>query len=222
MNWSNHILTFYKNLTLPEVSVPRVEVLNPYKVKETQDLMRQFYEKYYSDERERKVLIGINPGRFGAGLTGIPFTDPVYLHEQCGIENRLPKKHELSSKYIYDVVEASGGPEAFFDQVYITSVCPVGFVRDGKNLNYYDDKQLTEELEAYNVKELEKQIQELPVHSTAWILGQGANFKYFKKLNEKHGFFKQVKPLPHPRWVMQYRLKSKQDYISRYLQVFQE
>jgi hypothetical protein len=38
-----------------------------------------FYQKYYADNKKRSLIIGINPGRFGAGVTGIPFTDPIRL-----------------------------------------------------------------------------------------------------------------------------------------------
>ena len=30
-------------------------------------------------------------------------------------------------------------------------------------------------------------------------------------------FFKQIIPLPHPRFIMQYKLKKKEEYIDRYL-----
>ena len=42
--------------------------------------------------------------------------------------------------------------------------------------------------------------------------------KYFEKLNEEHGFFKQVLPLPHPRWVMQYRRKRLEEFVELYLE----
>jgi len=48
-------------------------------------------------------------------------------------------------------------------------------------------------------------------------MGQGKNFKYLKQLNDKHGFFAEIQPLPHPRWVMQYRLKTKPIYIDEYV-----
>jgi len=34
----------------------------------------KFYKKYYNDNNPRFLILGINPGRFGAGVTGIPFT----------------------------------------------------------------------------------------------------------------------------------------------------
>ncbi len=39
----------------------------------------------------RYLILGINPGRFGGGITGIPFTDPIRLQNICGIENDFQK-----------------------------------------------------------------------------------------------------------------------------------
>jgi len=58
----------------------------------------------------------------------------------------------------------------------------------------------------------------MPVNKkVAFSMGQGKNFKYLKQLNDQHGFFDQILPLPHPRWVMQYKLKSKEVYIDEYV-----
>ena len=45
-----------------------------------------FFYKFYSDSNPRRMIFGINPGRFGAGTTGINFTAPKQLQEFCGIE----------------------------------------------------------------------------------------------------------------------------------------
>ncbi|SFV68072.1 hypothetical protein MNB_SV-10-1583 [hydrothermal vent metagenome] len=59
-------------------------------------VMEIFYLKDYDDENPRTLLLGINPGRNGAGVTGIGFTDPILLEEKCGIANTLEKRSELS------------------------------------------------------------------------------------------------------------------------------
>ena len=33
------------------------------------------------------------------------------------------------------------------------------------------------------------------------------------------GFFERILPLPHPRWVMQYRRKRKEEFVGQYLGV---
>ncbi len=39
------------------------------------DIITKFYEKYISPHNPKIVICGINPGRLGAGKTGIPFLD---------------------------------------------------------------------------------------------------------------------------------------------------
>ncbi len=47
----------------------------------------------------------------------------------CGIENDLAEKAELSSHFIYAVVEAYGGASAFYYDFFITAMSPLGFTR---------------------------------------------------------------------------------------------
>ena len=194
-----------------------VELLFPYDNPETMAAMRLFYSRYYSDARPRIFVFGINPGRFGAGITGVPFTDPIRLAEDCGIENAFQKKAELSSQFVYEVVHAYGGPEAFYRDIYITSVCPLGFTKDGKNYNYYDDRRLEKAVEPYIIDNIVRQKAIGALEETAVCLGEGQNYKYFSQINERHGFFKTIVPLPHPRWVMQYRRRRMEEFKERYL-----
>ena len=64
---SEQILTFYKSLDLPEL-IDDVQVMNPYQSETAMQLTSQFYQKYYSDSQQRKLILGINPGRFGGGI----------------------------------------------------------------------------------------------------------------------------------------------------------
>jgi hypothetical protein len=60
--------------------------MNPYKEEElAMRISSEFYRKYYSDENKRHLILGINPGRFGGGVTGVPFTDPKRLISECHI-----------------------------------------------------------------------------------------------------------------------------------------
>ncbi|MFM7856792.1 MAG: hypothetical protein ACKO96_33910 [Flammeovirgaceae bacterium] len=56
--------------------------------------------------------------------------------------------------------------------------------------------------------------------TTAFIFGEGKNFTYFQKLNQQHRFFESLVPLPHPRFIMQYKLKKLDEYIALYLRAF--
>jgi len=46
----------------------------------------------------------------------------------------------------------------------------------------------------------------------------GLNEKFLHYLNDRHQLFDEIIPLSHPRWVMQYRLKRKDEFIGEYLE----
>lgn len=218
MHFSEKVLSFFKSLHFPVKLPAGVEVMIPFTDVATLQACTSFYKKYYGDNGRRHMIIGINPGRFGGGVTGIPFTDPIRLQNDCGIANPWPPKQELSSVFMYEMMHAFGGPTSFYQQFYITSVSPLGFTRAGKNLNYYDDKTLQESIKPFVIECLNAQFGFGIDRSIAFCLGDGKNFSYLNKLNSEQLFFKKIVPLPHPRFVMQYKLKSKQAYIDTYLQ----
>ena len=215
--FSNRILQFYYQLREPANLPSYVEVLNPYQNEYALSLCQQFYEKYYSDSQQRKILFGINPGRLGAGLTGIPFTDPVMLKNRCGIYNCLNQRAELSSRFIYDMILSYGGLEAFYASYYISALSPIGYVSKGVNLNYYDIPNYEDLFESYIVTQIQEQLTFNIDRSIAYSIGKGKNYNFLYYLNEKHHFFDNLVPLPHPRWVMQYKLKQKDDFIAAYI-----
>ncbi|HSC39082.1 MAG TPA: uracil-DNA glycosylase family protein [Chitinophagaceae bacterium] len=222
MQFSRHILSFFRQLEF-SVKLPKgIEVMHPFKDAETMKICTRFYKKYYADNNRRWMIVGINPGRFGGGVTGIPFTDPIRLKQVCGIDNPWPLKQELSSVFMYDMINAFGGPEAFYGQFYITSISPLGFTRDNKNLNYYDDKTLQDSIKPFVLDCFEKQFAFGTHRTTAFCLGDGKNFQYLSRLNKEVKLFDNIIPLSHPRFIMQYRLKKKQEYIDYYIKQFHE
>lgn len=91
-----------------------LDILNPFKEdKNVIKLSSLFYERYYSDKNIRYLILGINPGRFGAGITGIPFTNPKKLIEKCGIQFKGKIKYEPLSDFIYEVIDKFSGAEKF-------------------------------------------------------------------------------------------------------------
>ena len=212
------ILDFYKSLDSDWDLPSGVELIFPFKQRMVIKYMNTFYRKFYNDSAKRYLLFGINPGRLGAGMTGIPFTDPIHLNDHCGISNVLDLKHELSSKFIYEIIEAYGGTEQFYKKYYITSLCPLGFLKDSKNFNYYDSPELFNAVKKHIVNSVEQQLEIPCFRDKAYSIGQGKNFEYFKKLNDKHNWFDEIIPLPHPRWVLQYKRKTKEKYIAEYLE----
>lgn len=222
MQFSQHILSFFRSLQFTVPLPPGVEVMNPFGDKETMKVCTQFYNKYYADNNERRIIIGINPGRFGGGITGIPFTDPIRLKQVCGIDNPWPKKQELSSVFMYEMIGAYGGAEAFYRDFYISSISPLGFTKDNKNLNYYDDKILQENIRPFVLDCLARQFKFGISRSVAFCLGDGKNFQYLSRLNKEEKLFGTIVPLSHPRFIMQYRVKKKQEYIDYYVTQFHE
>jgi len=219
MSFANNILPFLFNLKLPFALPSGVGVLDVHKDTKVRSACTAFYQKFYNSSARRHLILGINPGRFGGGVTGIPFTDPIRLANACGIANDFVKKQELSSVFMYEMMEAFGGLEAFYNRFYISSIVPLGFVKDGKNLNYYDDTGLKKIVEPFVVDSINKQLG-WGLHTDAcFCLGEGENLKYLKGLNEKYAWFKEIKGLPHPRFIMQYKLKQKQAYISQYVNI---
>lgn len=212
------ILDFYNSQHTGTQLPEGVNVLNPFTNKEVLRVNRLFYERYYQDDHPRVLILGINPGRFGAGVTGIPFTDPIRLHEVCGIDNNFTPRPELSSEYVYRLIEEYGGTERFYRHFLIGAVSPLGFTRDGKNLNYYDDKNLEKKLRTYILRTMKEQIDLAGSSKVALCLGEGKNYKYLLKLNGRHQFFDDILPLSHPRFIMQYRRKMMEEYLRTQLE----
>ncbi|HHJ09431.1 MAG TPA: DUF4918 family protein [Bacteroidetes bacterium] len=217
MTYGEKIIRFLNNLS-PDMDLPDdIRVMNPYLSKEVKETVSSFYRKFFPDDNPRTFLIGINPGRFGAGITGISFTDPIRLEEVCHIFNPFDKKQEISSVFMHKIIRAFGGPEKFYRRFYVTAVCPLGFIRKGKNLNYYDLKELQQTVIPFIVATLQEQLEFGANRKTAYCIGEGKNYRFLKKLNESHDFFEKIIPLPHPRFVMQYRYKEIEEYINYYL-----
>lgn len=214
-SFGERVYRFYASLDTPRV--PRgVDVMNPYTQPAAKGYVRQFLTKYFDDHRPRVAILGINPGRFGAGVTGVTFTDPIALADNCGIPNDLQRKHELSSIYIYDVISRMGGPAKFYRHFFLSAVCPFGFTRDGVNLNYYDDPKLERAVTPFIVASVEQHIAFGCRRDHVVILGRGSNARFFSRLNREHGWFDTVRALDHPRFIMQYRRKRLTEYLETY------
>ncbi len=203
------------NLIRPPVGI---DLLDPYHEVEVQNVCDRFYSKYYSDDEVRTVILGINPGRLGAGVTGISFTDPEKLERCCHIENPFPKKEELSSRFIYQWIGRSSNVVDFYKQFIILSVCPLGFVSKGKNINYYDATILMKRAERLIVDQQNFIMANSKITNRVFMLGKGKNYKSFLKLNNIHGWYNEVIPLPHPRWVMQYRFPHRHEIMDEMTQ----
>lgn len=221
MTWAEHITRYYFELDPPRSLPGDVQWLHPQKEKEVRTVINRFYKKFYDDEDERMVMLGINPGRFGAGVTGVNFTAPRQLKQNCGIDHSFKDQSELSAEFIYEMIESFGGPLRFYKQVFIGSVCPLGLMKHGKNVNYYDEKPLLSYLQPFIVQTIDNLLKGVKYNNTCIAIGGEKNFKFLSGLNASHKWFENIIPLPHPRFIMQYRRPYKLDFLQQYHQVLE-
>lgn len=216
------IIAFNKSLQYTGKLPEGFAVLNPYLDNpETLQVMTSFYDKYYNDEVPRKFIIGINPSRHGAGVTGVPFTDTKHLENDCGIPMLSARTHEVSSVFVYDMIAQYGGVAAFYKDYYINSPFPLAIVRKNAqgnwlNANYYDDPELFALTREYMIETLKKHIALGLDTNEVYILGK-KNATFLEKLNKEASLFKKMVILEHPRYIEQYKSKEKQLYIDKFI-----
>jgi hypothetical protein len=224
--FAGEVISFCKEIEFNGELPAGISIMNPFR--NNPDIIRvisEFYLKYYNDIRTRHFILGINPGRFGGGVTGIPFTDTKRLRDKCGILIPGVETFETSSVFVYEMIEKYGGPEKFYSDFYINSVCPLGFTSKNKagkelNYNYYDSAKLTEAVRDFAVESILKQIEFGLKTDICFCLGTGQNYKFLLKLNKDCKFFDNIVPLEHPRFIMQYRSKQKDHFINKYIEEF--
>jgi Domain of unknown function (DUF4918) len=200
----------------PQLKLPgNISVIIPYTKPEVKQVVKQFCSQFYSGNAKRFLILGINPGRFGAGITGIPFTDPVALETNCGIKNSFDKKQELSSRFVYELIAAFGGPGKFYDKFLLSAACPLGFLHGFKNYNYYDSATLLKASSDF-IKHSLQQHAQFNIHNSVIISFGKKNASCLEAFNRDLKLFGKVVTLEHPRYIMQYKLKSKGRYIDQY------
>ena len=224
--FADHVIKFNENLSYTGSLPEGFDVLNPYlENPETLMVMQKFYHKYYNDSSRRKFIIGINPSRHGAGVTGVPFTDTKRLESVCGIKMESAHTHEISSVFMYDMIEGYGGADLFYKDIYINSPFPLAIVKKTKNgwlnANYYDDKKLFEAVKDFMIESLKKHISLNLDTTEVFILGK-KNADFISKLNKEAKLFDKMTVLEHPRYIQQYKLKEKQLYIDKYILALQK
>ena len=226
---ADRILQFYQNLDASRISLPPgIQVINPYQESSlAMAVAGHFYRKYYNDEKRRFLILGINPGRFGAAVTGVPFTDPKRLESVLRIPFSGKITHEPSSVFIYEMIAAYGGAEQFYSRFYINSIFPLALTTTSdkggeKNFNYYDKPDLLRLLQGAIIDNINQQ-RDMGIHrDICFCFGTGKNETVLRRLNREHGFFKKIIALEHPRFIVQYKTRQKQDYIAKYLAAFNE
>ncbi len=206
-SFAEKVIPFLTGLDYSGKLPDRITIMNP--VKENPDvaaIVAAFYRKFYNDDNPRHLFLGINPGGFGAGTTGIPFTDTVRLKDKCGLDFSGNRTFETSSVFIYEMIDRYGGAEKFFGDFFISAVCPLGFTAGNAggrvvNYNYYDSKELASAVYPFIIKSLEEQLEFGLLRDVCFCLGTGKNYKFLSELNADRKYFTRIVPLEHPRFI---------------------
>jgi hypothetical protein len=228
MTFAEKILEFNRRLNYTGNLPEGIQIMNPFRDNAQVDyITKAFYTRFFSDNFPRTMILGINPGRLGAGATGIPFTDTIRLNEQCGIPFGGFRTYEPSSSFVYDMIEAYGGVNDFYKKFFISAICPLGFTRTnsrGKtvNYNYYDNKALTRMVYGFILESLKKQLDFGIETRCCFCLGTGRNVAFLREMNDEYHFFERVVALEHPRFIMQYKARLKPSYIDKYLDILND
>jgi hypothetical protein len=219
--FGERVISFFHSLQIPKNLPSNIEGVYPYARADVMHTVEDFYHTFFNDNNQRVIVLGINPGRFGSGMTGVPFTDPVELETRCGIDNTFIKRREISSEFVYKFIEEYGGPNKFYSDFFLSAISPIGFVHNGRNYNYYDNPKLYETLQPYIVDTLKKQIS-FGIKKTVILFGTSKNKKIFTEINNTYNFFDTVLALEHPRYIMQYERRHVDVYIKKYMDVFSQ
>lgn len=226
MTVAEQILKFNNEISIKSIEMPiGIRALNPFRG-ENSDLIKKsataFYQKFYSDTHKRRLILGSTPSRMSTMTTGIPFADTNHLVHECKIQLGDFIAPQVSSSFIYDVIREYGGVKKFYNDFYMNFVCPLGLVRVNSkgnqvNCDYYESKELQDTLYPFILESIHRLIDFRIDTSVCYCIGSGENYKFLERLNKQHKLFTQIIPLEHPRFIMQYNSKCKEEYITKYL-----
>lgn len=224
--FAEQILQFNEKLSYMSLDLPTgYRIINPFAGEQKEQVKKittAFYKKYYNDTCLRRLILGSSPARRGTAVTGIPFEDAKHLQSETGIFIDKFYINKNSSNFLFDVIKEYGGCEEFYSDFYMNFVCPLGIVKTSAkgnevNCNYYESKQLQEKLYPFIISKLCDQVSFGIDTTICYCIGSGENYNFLTQINKKHHFFKEIIPLEHPRFIMQYNSKRKDEFITKYL-----
>lgn len=111
----------------------------------------ELYLSRFGASPKEAVFVGMNPGPFGMGQTGVPFGDVGFVRDWMGIEapvarprDEHPKRpvlgfdcerSEVSGSRLWGwAKERFGTPESFFSRFFVINYCPLLFMEStGRN-----------------------------------------------------------------------------------------
>lgn len=182
---------------------------------QNEEAIIEFERLYIEPNKPKIVLCGINPGRYGAGKTGIPFIDFNSLSEMLPNVNR--KDAEPSAQFFFSVVKKFGIID-FYRSFYVTNISRYGFSRISKqkNVNYYDNTIPTE----VTLCLIDKFIREMSVINPNVIIPLSTCVDYELKKQKGTGRITAEigTRLSHPSWISTYRRKELEAWVDKYVQ----
>jgi hypothetical protein len=225
---ARRILQFNEELAKTTLELPPgFRVINPFsgpQKERVREITTAFYNKYYDDDKPRRLVLGSSPARRGTAVTGVPFEDATLLESDTGVEVDGYAVSRPSAGFLHDVIRRYGGRDKFYADFLMSFVCPLGLVRTNKgkevNCNYYESKKLLDLLRSFLVDTLERQLAFGTDTSVCYCIGSGENFAFLSKVNEGQRFFQRIVPLEHPRFITQYNRNRKEEFTEKYLKAF--
>ncbi|MEV5010597.1 uracil-DNA glycosylase family protein [Streptomyces sp. NPDC055692] len=226
---AGRILQFNEELAETTLELPpEFTVINPFsgpQKERVREVTTAFYNKYYDDDKPRRLVLGSSPARRGTAVTGVPFEDAKLLESDTRVDVDGYAVSLPSARFLHDVISRYGGRGKFYANFVMSFVCPLGLVRTnpkGKevNCNYYENKKLLEILQSFLVNALERQLAFGTDTSVCYCIGSGENFAFLSKVNEGQRFFQRIVPLEHPRFITQYNRDREEEFAEKYLSAF--
>lgn len=225
-SFADRVLEFHDRLSRESPSLPTgFKIINPFEGGQNGSAKRmaaRFYKMYYDDNCLRRLILGSTPARRGSALTGVPFEDVLSLESATGEPIAEHRTNRTSSGFLHEVIRDYGGREKFYGDFYMNFVCPVGIVRTSAkgnevNCDYFANERLRKSLDPLIVSAMQIQMSLGIDTSICYCIGSGENFRFLSRLNEAHGWFSEISPLEHPRFIMQYNANRKDFFLEKYL-----
>lgn len=141
-----------------EFAEPVTHVYNPLQYAKRS---HELYLTRFGGGPKEAVFVGMNPGPFGMGQTGVPFGDVGFVRDWMGIEAAVgrpecehPKRlvlgfdcerSEVSGSRLWGWAEQRfGTPDGFFSRFFVHNYCPLLFM-ESSGRNRTPDKLLAKE-----------------------------------------------------------------------------
>lgn len=177
----------------------------------------QFHERYIKNSKPKIVLCGINPGRFGAGLTGIPFIDFNSLGKMLPFVESITS--EKSAGFFFSVIQEFGIVE-FYKNFHVTNLSWYGFCKcnKGSNVNYYD---LRTDIQRYLIDIFVREIEYINPEVIIPLSTQV--YHELRALKESGEIKAEIGPrLNHPSWITTYRSRELSHWRNQYISVLKK